>query len=567
MLVWLTYFEVILNKIWENDKLSELESTEIAYKIYSRKNALLGTPKNAINNFTLDKKIRINKSLLHGPGSSPDLQFSPEKLESSAKNIPISNNISNYKFLKKKNNTLSQDINKNKVTPVNQDNNLNNSNLRVNQKTNKNNPSNNLFLTLKKVENSEIKVINNVSELEIPIPNENVAISVFDKYSHYMTDYDKIDKKEASEENFMRISTFKKRYSTKASSLRIQIQTDEEEIKKMKQWYKIRNFYNHYNLFIKMNWMLYSEAYFELMCLGILLWSYNLLSTISSLIYLIVIGFLCFIKHSSKIVFFKNFCLLFFNFKYLCFFINFYNPLSPQTISKTISDNNLMNFILSKQKLPSSYFSIGISEQEFLAFLLLFLILFNLQLYIIVNLKITKYISHMLYKTFNNFNTKYMENEKILDYNDWEQKSNRFFINLQEYFFEFFDKIVILSVGFFSIFDYYFFNMIIFFSSIILIFLQEFQTQWGFLNHLNFLMKYFKFLQYFSFLALCFNHILAIPQISDDCSHVLCSELGSKLDKLYNIFILHIIITFIRLRFYKDYDKYSKMQTFKVSIF
>ncbi len=472
MLIWLTYFEINLNKLWEKNKLFQLSTTAMSDKILKRKIFFSG-----------------------------DCEILSTKKISSEKSIKI---------------------------------------LRS-------------------------------SDFERVIPEEFNALSVFDKYLNYNKDTKTEEKQVTIEEKQVTITENmrssmgnKKKFSMKQSVLKIELPKNETNMRKMKVWYKIRHYYNNYNLYLKMNSILQSEGFFELISLGIMLLSYNLLATVNSLIYLIVIGILCFCKHHSKIVFFKNFCLIFFNIKYLCFFYSFQHMLPPQIVSEKFSSNNLMSFLGKKQELPSSYFSVEFSEQEFWAFFLLFVILFTLQVYIILHLKMAKYISKQLQRTFENFNNNYMEDVKMLDYNVWEQKSQRFFIDLQEIFFEYFDRAMILSIGFFAIFYYYFFNMVIFFLSILYIFMIEFQIKWDFLDSLQFKSKFYKFLNYFSFLALLFNHILLIPQVSEGCSHFICMEIGSKSDKLYNVFILQCLLTFIRLKFYKDYPKYSKMQALRV---
>ena len=347
--------------------------------------------------------------------------------------------------------------------------------------------------------------------------------------------------------------------SKQSINLKLRIPNEDEEEGKMRQWFKIEKFYDHYNLFIQLNWILHSEVSFELVSLGILLWSYNLLSTVSSLLYLLVIGVLCFYKtQGSKLIFYKNFCLILFNVKYVTFLVFFH------IIDGNMPEKNLADILAKQKKLPTSYFSIGISDQEFYVFLLLFLILFLLEIYFILNLKIARYVSSQLQRSIKEYFELLGSFQKKLDYEQWENKSNRLFIDIQAAFFQYFDQIIVLTVGFFAISDFYFFNLVIFGTCAIYLFIMEFETGWKMFNDLDFKSWYFNVLMYFSFLSLFVNHVLIIPQVSNSCEHFLCGEIGSRADKLYNIFIIQTFITLLKMSFYGDFPEFLKIQAFRV---
>lgn len=390
------------------------------------------------------------------------------------------------------------------------------------------------------------------SQLEIElreIPEEQIKETVNEKLENYI-DYENNEKKE--------IKLFGKR-STSAKSSKIKISTtmEEDEIFQLKSWYKIVKFYRNYNLLLKLKFFLYLEEYLEIFCLLFLLISYKLISNIGSLVYLFSIWVLCFHRNSPKVIFLKNFCLIFFNVKYLCFFFSLSNDL------KKFSQINLAKYSIANYDLPSSYFSVEFNYQEFWGFIILFIILFALHSYIKIYMKAVSFISNQIKKFLMEFNKNSFLSPKNIDYNKWETE-NHWWLKLESLFFQCFDKLVILSVALFSILDFYLFNFIIFITCIIYIFLIDFQTKWQYMNEIEFKAKYLKYLQYFSFLAICVNHLLLVPQVSDACSHFFCLELGTKSDKLYNIFILQVFSVFHRLGFYDKYPKFIKIEALRV---
>lgn len=480
-MIWLTYFEIMVSKIWKNEKFIRLTTKATIKSAHKHQNNIISEQKDLIPPATLTDNDKYD-------GNNDIMPTTNKIIKDTDENLDL-------------------------------------------------NPAKS-------------------SELEIQIPDEYITSSpVFANIKGYMGKESVFDEVQIERDKGI---SFKKVSSSKFDELKLKMPSEADEIEKMRRWYKIQHFYNNYNSFIKLNWILHTDVYFELLSLGILLWSYNLLSTISSLLYLLVIGVLCLYKSGSKILFYKNFCLILFNVKYMCFLVFFH------ILQAKDGENNLADFIGNDKTLPSSYFSIGISNEEFQAFLLLFLILFLLEIYVIMNLKIVRYVSKQLQKSIKDYLMNYGTVAKLLDYESWENKSERFFIDLQGAFFSYFDRVVILSVGFFSISEYFFFNLMIFCSTVMYVFIVEFQTKWELLSNLEFKSKYFKYLIYLSFVALIINHFLLIPQISQSCGHFICRETGSRADKLYNIFILQTFLTLMSLKFYGDFPEYSKMQAFRV---
>lgn len=407
-----------------------------------------------------------------------------------------------------------------------------------------------------------IKLIKNLSqsenELENKIPDEIVKETVNEKYSSYL----KQGKNEDDEQEKKSPQKTKSLFS-RNSNVKFNIAADENETDlKKKNWYKIVHYYENCNFLLKLKLILHTEYYLELLALALILWSYNLISTISSLAYLFSIAIICFWKKQPNIVFLKYFCIIFINFKYIFYFFTFSGKIK---IASTGTFSNMVEYEYSikSEDLPSSYFDLSSSFQEFYSLLLLFFILFALQLYIRIYLSSVRYISREIKKFLINFNEEYNKNSKVVDYNEWENKYY-WFLGIESFFFQYFDKIVILSVGFFSIFDFYLSNFIIFVCSIAYIFVIDFQTRFEFASNNKFKFKYFQYLQYFSFLDLCFNHILLIPEISTACTHFLCLEVGSKSDKLFNIFIFQMFFCLYQLNFYEKYPEFLKWKALRV---
>ena len=500
LLIWLTYLEIIVSKIWKNEKLTQLSSK---FSIFRKITGIITT------NAKQDSEQN-------------DLLTHPKKIE----NQMIEDGIIENHGITKTAEIFHPFRNSQKFDPATK------------------------------------------SEFESSIPNEHFSSPVFANNKENKVFGSPVMGSPQMGSPLRGIMDFKSPSFQKISShlsskqsinLKLRIPNEDEEEGKMRQWFKIEKFYDHYNLFIQLNWILHSEVSFELVSLGIVLWSYNLLSTVSSLLYLLVIGVLCFYKtQGSKLIFYKNFCLILFNVKYVTFLVFFH------IIDGNMPEKNLADILAKQKKLPTSYFSIGISDQEFYVFLLLFLILFLLEIYFILNLKIARYVSSQLQRSIKEYFELLGSFQKKLDYEQWENKSNRLFIDIQAAFFQYFDQIIVLTVGFFAISDFYFFNLVIFGTCAIYLFIMEFETGWKMFNDLDFKSWYFNVLMYFSFLSLFVNHVLIIPQVSNSCEHFLCGEIGSRADKLYNIFIIQTFITLLKMSFYGDFPEFLKIQAFRV---
>ena len=194
------------------------------------------------------------------------------------------------------------------------------------------------------------------------------------------------------------------------------------------------------------------------------------------------------------------------------------------------------------------YFGFSFNTDSHSAFLINFLIIYLFSIYFWLVTFAAGGICKKIKDSYNIIEKKKKEITSLpplyINYQKWKTSSYNFYNNLINFFKIYGSLLGILIICFICQINFSIANLVIFCSSIIYIYVVEFEFNWPYFSKKSLFLKYITiFLKSFIMIVVILHFIIAIPYIRDKCSVYICYELINMtiIDKIFMFFFLTLI--------------------------